>query len=106
MLKNFFRRFQGISRKDKVIFPPMDRPSPKKTSKLLILAAKNLDSFMDIRTAIEGAPIAFVNVRALMGDDLKTLVERFKIFGQQSGRKVYGIDKNWLIVSTSELQKP
>ncbi len=105
MFKKILNKFSRISGKEHVIYPKMGNPTPKKEMRIKIFKAEKIDDFSDLRACMEKSPVVFVNVSAIMGSDLQSFVERIKIFSKQSSRIVCGLDKNWIIVSQSEIEK-
>ena len=105
MFKKILGKFSRISGKEHIIYPKMGNPTPKKVMKIQIFKAEKLEDFSGLRTCMEKSPVVFVNVKALIGSELQSFVERIKIFSKQEDRNICGLDKNWIIISQSEIEK-
>ena len=105
MFKKILSKFTGLSGKEQIIYPKMGKPTPKKVMKIQLFKAEKMDDFSALRVCIEKFPVVFVNVKAIMGSELQPFVERIKIACKQSGKNVCGLDRNWIIVSQSEIEK-
>ena len=105
MLKKVLKKLTSSADDEHVILPTMEGPRPKKIIKTEIVIVKDSDDVTSIRPKLDELPIIFINVMALLGEGKKSFIKRLKTMAKQFDMKVYGIDKNWLIVTSYEVDR-
>ncbi len=99
MLEGFTRWFRSLFPSEDVTIPDVGRPSQKKELTVHIARAKDPDAAEELREELKRSDIVFLDVRDLIGPDKEKLVRRLKVQCGSTGREIYGIDRNWLVVT-------
>lgn len=105
MIKKVLKKLTASLGNEPIIFPAMDRPAPKKTVKAEIITIKDSEDVVSIRPKLSETPLLFLNIMALLGENRRSFIKRLKVMATQFEMEIYGIDKNWLIVTSYEVDR-
>lgn len=96
----FEKLFGKFIRDDGVFFPDMKRRDVEKLEKLEIVSVKKAEDVNKLRKILERSGFIIIHtLPLLMGTDKKSFVKRLKVLCKPLKMNVYGIDRNWLIVT-------
>ncbi len=105
MLGNILNRIASMfSGGEKVIFPGDNGEKPKKQVRILVMNMTSENDVNSIRAKMRDYPLIFMNVSRVKGT-LKSIVSRLKIIADQFGYRIYGIDPQWLVMTSFEVEK-
>ncbi|MBR9689714.1 MAG: hypothetical protein GOV01_02365 [Candidatus Altiarchaeota archaeon] len=105
MLERFFKKIKNAFTRDHIIFPEMGRPVRAKTGSLKIVKVKASKDVGELRESLKTSAAVLINIKELpIGLERKSFAKRLKVFCKQFDKKVYGVDKNWLLVTKYKVE--
>jgi len=105
MIKKVLKKLTSSLGNEPIIFPSMDRIPPKKLIKAEVIIVKDSEDVVSIRPKLSDTPLLFINIMALLGENRRSFIKRMKVMAKQFDMEIYGIDKNWLIVTSYEVDR-
>jgi len=98
------RRFFGFA-KDEVIMPSMGRKEHQKVSRLAVIKIKVPEDISDLRGKAKEFDILLINISKLFpGEEQNNFVRKLKLVANDHNSKVYGVDRNWLLITKYPLE--
>ena len=105
MIKKVLKKLTSPLGDEHVIFPLMDRQDVEKTIRAEVIDVKDAEDVVSIRPKLSETPLIFINIMALLGENRRSFIKRLKVMAKQFEMEVYGIDKNWLVVTSYEIDR-
>ena len=103
-MKGIFNRFFKKA-EEKIHVPNIEAPKKAKNFTIKVVKVKNIEDLSDLRNAASESNIIFIRTPvSLVGSERKTLLSKIKLIGTSTGKRLYGMDLYWYILTDQELQ--
>lgn len=105
-LKQFFKTLSDkLSFKERIYPTPEAHYGHKKDRKMAILKLGASEDLIEIRNKISECDVVFIDISRARRDELSHNVIQIKSTAHQKNSQVYGLDPNWIVVSSFEKGK-
>lgn len=99
MLDKLIHKIRSMFPTKRIVIPSLNRPSPDKEATVRIIRVGDPQEAADLRDEVKGSEILFINVYGLIGNEKEQFIKRLKIQCEPAGKEIYGIDRNWVVVT-------